>query len=203
MIPLVKIMAIFAKTFTKPMIGFIKKSPIHQYPAVKHVFVRIGNQLYRFERKVNRRFLGIENAEAGSVSLSDEKAFENALNFILEVVVLYGIVLGIAFSEVKKNTEEKKKLKNTIEGLEENVAMLKKDSEFQKKKLEVFEQKIMNYENNEDQIIKNLNHIQDNEQKIKTYAERSDEYLVKNNEGIENFRRDTDSNTNKKKSDQF
>lgn len=206
MIPFVKIAAIFIKTFTKPMIGYAKKSGV-QSGRVRQGFIWLGNKLYRIETNINRRFLGMEAVENESRRLSDDAAFENAFNFILEVVVLYGILLGIAFSEVKKGIEEKKQAKLVIENLQEGVANLEKQLEEQRVQSRSLEKTISAYQNNERLISEVFEAIKlSNEQQEKKSLERDQKLLTilaQHTDEITDLRRSIDLSSNKIKQDQL
>ena len=59
--------------------------------------------------------------------LSDEEAIEYATSFILEIVVLYGVILGIAYLELKKAAESSAKDKEDKENMKKQIKALQQD----------------------------------------------------------------------------
>lgn len=130
MIPVFKLFSILAKTFTKPAAKLLKTLFYQKGSIFRTQFIWFGNKIYAIELRINRAFLGVKNPTAAGQKLPvlpDDEAFENASSFLLEVVLVYGILLYIAIAEVIKGMDEKKKMKADLEGLKEGIMTLKQE----------------------------------------------------------------------------
>jgi len=141
MIPIKKIVTILAKTFTKPLIAFAKKHTKDHFVFLRSGFIWLGNSVHRFEYKINRKFAGrdYKGRESYIKDLPDDKAFDSGFNFFLEVIVLYGVLLGITINEANKSLEEKSKEKEFMAGLKESLAYIGHDIKEELAKTESFE----------------------------------------------------------------
>jgi methyl-accepting chemotaxis protein len=130
MIPVFKIFSILAKTFTKPAAKLLKTLFYQKGSVFRGQFIWFGNKLYVLETRINRAFLGVKSPSGTGQNISvlpDDAAFENASSFILEVLLVYGILLYIAIQEVLKGMEDKKKMKNDLEDLKDGIMVLKQE----------------------------------------------------------------------------
>jgi hypothetical protein len=126
MIPLFKVVVIFIKTFTKPVVGIMKKMTFNNRSFLRNPLILVGNYLNRIEVRINRRFIGVQNTSTQVIpDLADDKAFENAMNFLLEAVFIYGLLLSIAIFEVIKGMDEKKNMKADMVEMKKTVIELR------------------------------------------------------------------------------
>jgi Optic atrophy 3 protein (OPA3) len=131
MIPFIKLAMIMAKMFTAPLIKFSKQHTKQRLVFLRKYLISIGNSIHRFEARVNKAYSNIQikdtDKEKFIKNLSDDKAFDYGVTFLLEFVLLYSIILGIAISEVKKGNEDKKKEKAEIDSINDNFAFAKNE----------------------------------------------------------------------------
>lgn len=122
---------IMAKMFTAPLIKFSKQNTKHRLQFLRKYLIKVGNGIHRFEARVNKAYAntGIKETDKEKFikNLSDDKAFDYGVTFLLEFVLLYTIILGIAIHEVKTGNESKKKEKAEIDGINEQFAFTKND----------------------------------------------------------------------------
>jgi hypothetical protein len=110
MIPLDKLATIIFKTFSSHLIKFTKQHTKHRLLFLRGPFIWVGNQLHIFEHRVNKRFTdSVKKLKEDQYikKLSSDKAFDNGFNFMLEVVLLYGIIIAISIHEVNKSSADK------------------------------------------------------------------------------------------------
>jgi hypothetical protein len=130
MIPLFKIIAIVGKTFAKPFISQAKYMVKNgRFVPITRRFVWMGHKVHYFELVINKKFFGMKVNEERLKKLTDEEAIEYATSFILEIVVLYGVILGIAYVELNKaaessakEKEDKEKMKVAIKNLQQEMS---------------------------------------------------------------------------------
>ena len=119
MIPLLKLLTISVKLFTKPAIARLKKSVYNtQNQFVKNIFIASGRRLARWEFYINRRFLNIHHTEMKPVNIGDEEAFDKSTEFLIEIVCLYGILGYLAISETINSVKKSKELKQQLLAIE-------------------------------------------------------------------------------------
>lgn len=124
MIPVVKLVIVLTKTFTKPFLGFAKKKSKNANAGFfKKQFIKLGNSVHRFNTRINRRLKDRKSTsdEAYIKDLPDEKAFEEGANFLMELIFLYGLTIGITIHEVIKKHKDSDKLERELNRLEEGI----------------------------------------------------------------------------------
>lgn len=120
-IPIYKLAILGVKVLTQPLLTQTKRFFLRSEHGKSNKFIiMIGNKVHLYETKINRRFLEEENQDAPVTPISDEIAVEKAFSFILEVVILYGILGYIAIKELMKGGKSKEKLQEEIEELDKN-----------------------------------------------------------------------------------
>ena len=136
MIPLIKVVSLFFRVFSKPLINYTK-----MYHATNHIksnrlrafFIMLGNKYHRFQNYINKRYLKVASDFAFK-PLNDSLALQKGIQFFYEII-FYSIVLGFPIYQLYlasvqskekathlndrlKNIDEKSKhLKQTIENL--------------------------------------------------------------------------------------
>ena len=126
MIPLVKLLFLFVRMFTKPATAYIKQ--VTKYRGVgyfRNHLIWAGNKLHRIEAIINKRFMKVETNSNLVRNLGDEAAIEYALTFFFEGIFLYGILVTVAITEMKKASESSKKLNDDIDYLKGSVESMK------------------------------------------------------------------------------
>lgn len=132
-IPLFKVVAVVGKTFAKPFVAMAKQSvKKNNNSFMTRNFIWMGHKAHYFEMIINKKFFGMKIDADRMKKLSDEDAMEYATSFFLEVVFLYGLILGIAILEIKKaaessakDKEEKERIKSAVANLEQEVIATK------------------------------------------------------------------------------
>jgi hypothetical protein len=124
MIPVGKVVTIFFKTFSGHLIKFAKLHTRHRLFFLRGGIIWIGNRLHTLDHQINKKFsdsLTKSNGKGYIKALPDDKAFDNGFNFLLEVVLLYGIILAISIHEVNKGIAEKAHEKEQINFIKQNA----------------------------------------------------------------------------------
>lgn len=131
MLPLLKILTVLFKVFSKPLINYAKKSHINRKNFQKsksfssRLYISFGNRINIFESKINRKFLNISNEIPLKIKpLKDEDALEKGLEYFYEIV-FYLILLMLPAYEMHKSLQNSKikstELKNRLEKIEINI----------------------------------------------------------------------------------
>ncbi|KAL4498376.1 hypothetical protein ABPG72_013182 [Tetrahymena utriculariae] len=136
MIPLLKALSLVGKVFSRPIVVLFKVGIQKVGGTPRETLVRWGNIIYNWKAWINRRFLGYEG-KVKEVLLSDEKALENFANFLIEVVIFYGVIGYITISQGFQKHYEMQEEKERKDRLEEEVYYLNRQKNEIKKELEV------------------------------------------------------------------
>lgn len=103
MFPFQKIFTLLIRTFSRPMLGYVKRKQIEK-PGSRFAsfFVGVGRRAHVFENWVNHRIL--KTAKKRHVSeLKDEVLLEKGIEFFYEWL-FYIIVLGLPFWELYRSS---------------------------------------------------------------------------------------------------
>ncbi len=103
MFPFQKIFTLLIRTFSRPMLGYVKRKQIER-PASRFAsfFVGLGRRAHTLEHWVNHRIL--KTAKKRQVSeLKDEVLLEKGIEFFYEWL-FYLIVLGLPFYELYRSS---------------------------------------------------------------------------------------------------
>lgn len=113
MIPLVKLVSLIVRVFTRPAVNYFKAS-FKQSKIEAHfwrnTFVGLGQWQHRAYTYMTRRMLN--STQAQIKPLAELKALENGIEFLGEAAV-YGTMLGLGFYELNKVTRDSKKKEAT------------------------------------------------------------------------------------------
>ena len=116
MLPLLKILTVLFKVFSKPMINHTKKYHIARNKRQlkptysKMFFVSFGNYIHIFESKVNRKFLNIsDDIPFKMKTLKDEDALEKGLEYFYEIVFYTFLIILPLFEMYRANKDAKVK----------------------------------------------------------------------------------------------
>ena len=89
------------KVFTKPILGMVaRKAYSIKNPIIRDSLIKVGRAVKKGEIKMKRRLES--NQETGEIVISDSEAFEKGNEFIIEFILLFGIMGGLAINEGKK-----------------------------------------------------------------------------------------------------
>jgi hypothetical protein len=100
MIPLIKVVSLLFRVFSKPLINYTK-----MYHAtneiksnrLKSFFIMMGNKYHRFENFINKRYMKM--ASVAHKPLNDNIALEKGIEFFYEII-FYMIILGFPIYEL-------------------------------------------------------------------------------------------------------
>jgi len=114
MLPLLKILTVLFKVFSKPLINYTKKhhlarNKLQQEPSFsKRFYVEFGNYVNVIESKVNRKFLNISDDIGFKIKpLKDEQALEKGLEYFYEIL-FYAFLITLPIYEMYKTNKETK-----------------------------------------------------------------------------------------------
>lgn len=107
-----KLLLVGFKIISRPLNNFLKRVFTHRF-AFMHRFIGLcGQRAHKFEISLNRRFVSADQKIDFYVKpLSDEAAFNKGVEYFVEIVFFYGVLVGIAIWEVKKSQDASDKLK--------------------------------------------------------------------------------------------
>ena len=108
MFPIMKFLLVGFKMLSRPLNNLLKRVFTHRF-AVMHRFIgRCGQVAHKFEIYLNRK---IVNSSGGPGSqkldfyikpLSDDAAFNKGIDYFVEVVFFYGVLISLAIFELKR-----------------------------------------------------------------------------------------------------
>ena len=115
MFPIMKFLLVGFKMLSRPLNNLLKRVFMHRF-AVMHRFIgRCGQAAHKFEIYLNRK---IVNAGSGSEKLdfyikplSDDAAFNKGIDYFVEVVFFYGVLISLAIFELKRAQDASERLK--------------------------------------------------------------------------------------------
>jgi hypothetical protein len=119
-LPLIKLMIVSVKVLARPMVTFMKGVTMSKGGAVLfRPFCAFGQWMYRFEINMQQRSVSASSkAKLPEIQpLSDEIAFEKGAETFVELVFFYGVMLVISYYEVKKNVQQARKTRESMEYL--------------------------------------------------------------------------------------
>ncbi len=120
MLPLIKVLLVTFKIVSRPMNNILKRVFTHRFHFMHRFIGTCGQYAHRFEIHLNRKI--VNNGASQKLDfyikpLSDEAAFNKGVEYFVEVVFFYGILIAIAVWEVKKGADASEKLKKEIKSL--------------------------------------------------------------------------------------
>ena len=112
MLPLMKLLLVGFKIMSRPLNNMLKRIFLHRF-AFMHRFIGMcGQKAHRFEIYLNRRFVSTEQKLDFYVKpLSEEASFNKGVEYFVEVIFFYGVLISIAIWEVKKSQDSADRLK--------------------------------------------------------------------------------------------
>lgn len=131
MLPLLKILTVIFKVFSKPLINYTKKHHVARNKEQKHptlskrFFVWFGNHVNVFESKVNRKFLNISSDIPFKIKiLKEEDALEKGLEYFYEII-FYAFLIALPLHEMYKANKDGKvkseELSKRLKQIEQNI----------------------------------------------------------------------------------
>ena len=135
MLPLLKILTVIFKVFSKPLINHTKKYHLarnknNQKPTFsKRFFVSFGHYVNIFESKVNRKFLNISPDMPFKIkTLKENDALEKGLEYFYEMI-FYAILITLPLHEMYKANKDAKvkstELSNRLGNIETQIKVTK------------------------------------------------------------------------------
>jgi hypothetical protein len=132
MLPVMKVVLVGFKIISRPMNNVLKRVFTHNFHFMHRFIMLFGQQAHRFEIYLNRKVVNNNNKLDFYIKpLSEEAAFNKGVEYFVEVIFFYGILMGIAIYEVNKSHISSEKLKKDLKDLR----TLCQDSETQVKNL--------------------------------------------------------------------
>ena len=102
-IPIIKLLLILVKNFTKPVINFAKSATKKTgFTPLSRFLMHSGNAEYQVTARINRAFSGSAGRKSRIRPLTDELAQERGAELWGEIVI-YGTFIGMAVWEYKKS----------------------------------------------------------------------------------------------------
>ena len=101
MLPLLKIFIVTFKILSRPMNNVLKRVFTHRFQFM-HRFIAIGGQKFHYyEIYLNRLIANGNNKLDFYIKpLSEEAAFNKGVEYFVELVFFYGVLIGLAVWEV-------------------------------------------------------------------------------------------------------
>jgi hypothetical protein len=122
MLPLMKVLLVGFKILSRPLNNVLKRVFTHRF-LFMHRFIGIcGQKAHRFEIYINRRVAAGDTQKLDFYikPLSDEAAFNKGVEYFVEVVFFYGVLITLAIWEIKKAQESSDRLKAQLADLTKN-----------------------------------------------------------------------------------
>lgn len=132
MLPLLKVLTLFFKVFSKPMISYTKKYHMarkdNHSNFSKRFLVYFGNKWHLIETRINRRFLNISQTDFKIKDLNPNDALEKGLEYFYEII-FYSFLILLPLYEMRKggldNARKSKDLNQKLTGIEKRIAETK------------------------------------------------------------------------------
>lgn len=107
MLPLMKLLLVGFKIISRPMNNILKRVFTHRFAYMHRFIGKCGQASHRFEIYLNRKIVntggsGTEKLDFYIKPLSDEAAFNKGIDYFVEFVFFYGVLIGLAIFEVKR-----------------------------------------------------------------------------------------------------
>lgn len=107
-LPLYKVLSLFIRVFSKPLITYTKQAHLKNdagssHPLLRKAFIKLGNSYNKGETWLNRKFMKIETQFAYK-PLNDELAIEKGIEFFYEII-FYSLVIGLPLYEMIRASE--------------------------------------------------------------------------------------------------
>ena len=120
MLPVMKLAIVGFKIMSRPMNNYLKRIFTHRF-VFMHRFIGIcGQKAHEFEIYMNRKVVNNnQKLDFYIKPLSEEAAFNKGVDYFVEIVFFYGVLIGIAFYEVVKSHNSSERQKAQIKKLEE------------------------------------------------------------------------------------
>jgi Optic atrophy 3 protein (OPA3) len=132
MLPILKVLTLIFKVFSKPMITYTKKYHMarknNHSNFSKSFLIYFGNKWHMIETMINRRFLNISQSDFVIKELSPNDALEKGLEYTYEII-FYFILICIPLYEMRKGSLESarksKELNEKLAGIEKDLVNTK------------------------------------------------------------------------------
>ena len=114
MLPLMKVLLVSFKILSRPLNNILKRVFTHRFQFMHSFIALCGQQAHKFEISLNRKIVNTNPTQKIDFyikPLSDEAAFNKGVEYFVEVIFFYGVLITIAIWEVKKSADASEKLK--------------------------------------------------------------------------------------------
>jgi len=107
-----KVLLVGFKLVARPLNNILKRVFTHRFEFMHRFIAFFGQKAHRFEIYLNRRIVNGESKLDFYVKpLSEEAAFNKGVEYFVEVLFFYGVLITLAVWEIKKSQEASNKLK--------------------------------------------------------------------------------------------
>jgi Optic atrophy 3 protein (OPA3) len=115
-----KLLLVGFKLISRPLNNILKRIFMHRFTFMRNFICKWGQGAHRFEIYLNRTVTQQEQANKLDFyikPLSDEAAFNKGVDYFVEIVFFYGVLISLAIWEVSKAQESSDKLKKQLQDL--------------------------------------------------------------------------------------
>ena len=114
-----KFLMVGFKIMSRPLNNLLKRVFLHRFMFMHRFIARCGQGAHRFEIYLNRRVAAGETNKVDFYikPLSDEAAFNKGVDYFVEVVFFYGVLISLAIWEISKSQESSDRLKKQLKDL--------------------------------------------------------------------------------------
>lgn len=111
-----KLLLVGFKLVSRPLNNVLKRIFLHRFMFMHRFISKCGQGAHRFEIYLNRRVVASETNKVDFYikPLSDEAAFNKGVDYFVEVVFFYGVLISLAIWEILKAQEASDRLKKQL-----------------------------------------------------------------------------------------
>jgi hypothetical protein len=105
MLPVIKVALVGFKIMSRPMNNILKRVFTHRLQFMHRILTIFGQHAHKFEIYLNRKVVNNNDQKLDFYikPLSDEAAFNKGVDYFVEVVFFYGILISIAIFEIHRS----------------------------------------------------------------------------------------------------
>jgi len=119
-LPVIKLLLATVRLLSRPVNNHLKKFFTHRFVFMSHFFEACGGKAHEYEVKMNRFLSGAQkDLDFYIKPLSKEASFNKGVEYFVEVVFFYGLLVVIMLYEMSKAAESADKQKKELVGLKE------------------------------------------------------------------------------------
>lgn len=107
------------KIMSRPLNNILKRVFTYRFQFMHRFITICGQKAHQFEIYINRKVVNNNSKLDFYIKpLSDEAAFNKGVEYFVEIVFFYGVLIAIAVYEVQRSHESSEKLKRQIKDME-------------------------------------------------------------------------------------